>query len=1024
MSLATFASRRRRSLLTLIAMLVVAGVGAVFFTPVSLFPTVFFPRIAVSIDAGDRPPDQMEAVVTRPVEQALRAIPGVQDLRSTTSRGSAELSVNFAWGSDMNLALQRVQSAVASAQQTLPKGVMFDVRRMDPTVFPVAAYSLTSTTATPVELRRFADRTLAPMLSTVPGVARVANQGGAPGEYRILADPAKLWAHGLSLDDLATAVSGANVLTAAGKLQDRGKLLLVLTDSRLLDPHQIGDVVVQTKSGTAIRVRDVAEVTTAPAPQWIRVTADERDAVLVNVYQQLGGNTVQITRDISAALAKARAQAPGNVRIKAWYNQSDLILESASALRNAIIIGVALAALVLLVFLRDWKVTLAAVIAVPTVLAATTLFLKLIGQSFNVMTLGGMAAAIGLIIDDAIVMIEHIDRRLSERREGSPNARERVATAVSEFMRPLFGSSAATTVIFLPLAFLTGVTGAFFKALSITMAISLTISFLVAWWLVPVAVEWLAKHRARSAELNPDGFVLSRYRRTLAGSVGRPWISVVVVAAILGLGVFSFFKVGSGFIPKIDEGGFILDYVAPPGMSLRETDRLIRQVEAIIQHRPGIDTYSRRTGVQLGGGLTESNTGDFFIRLKPVKDRRPIEDIMNDVRNQVQATVPGLEVETAQLMEDLIGDLTAVPQPIEVKLFSQNAQLLKTTAPKVADAIGQVRGVTEVKSGVVIAGDGVNIVIDPARAELEGIDANEASQQISSLLSGTVATQVQSGGYLVDLRVWTPGQVRSRVDQIDTMMLKSPADGHLFPVSRIATLQMQSGQAEIARENMRRMDAVTARVVGRDTGSAAQEVQKVVSKPGFLPAGMSFQMGGLYAEQKSAFEGMALVFAAAVAAVFVLLLVIYENFRIVLSILTMPIAAATSVAVGLLLTKLELNIMALMGTTMILGITTEVAIFYFTEYEELLRAGAEPEQALVDAGVNRLRPIAMTTLAAILALAPLALALGGSASMERPLAIAIIAGLIAQGPLVLLAMPAFYRLIGGVRLDARSEAAA
>ncbi len=556
------------------------------------------------------------------------------------------------------------------------------------------------------------------------------------------------------------------------------------------------------------------------------------------------------------------------------------------------------------------------------------------------------------------------------------------------------------------------------------MAISLTISFLVAWWLVPVAVEWLAKHRARSAELNPDGFVLSRYRRTLAGSVGRPWISVVVVAAILGLGVFSFFKVGSGFIPKIDEGGFILDYVAPPGMSLRETDRLIRQVEAIIQHRPGIDTYSRRTGVQLGGGLTESNTGDFFIRLKPVKDRRPIEDIMNDVRNQVQATVPGLEVETAQLMEDLIGDLTAVPQPIEVKLFSQNAQLLKTTAPKVADAIGQVRGVTEVKSGVVIAGDGVNIVIDPARAELEGIDANEASQQISSLLSGTVATQVQSGGYLVDLRVWTPGQVRSRVDQIDTMMLKSPADGHLFPVSRIATLQMQSGQAEIARENMRRMDAVTARVVGRDTGSAAQEVQKVVSKPGFLPAGMSFQMGGLYAEQKSAFEGMALVFAAAVAAVFVLLLVIYENFRIVLSILTMPIAAATSVAVGLLLTKLELNIMALMGTTMILGITTEVAIFYFTEYEELLRAGAEPEQALVDAGVNRLRPIAMTTLAAILALAPLALALGGSASMERPLAIAIIAGLIAQGPLVLLAMPAFYRLIGGVRLDARSEAAA
>lgn len=1018
MNLAAFASQRRRSLLTLISMLVAAGVGAAFFTPVSLFPTVFFPRIAVTVDAGDRPPDQMEAVVTRPVEQAVRAIPGVQDLRSTTGRGSAELSINFAWGSDMNLALQRVQSAVAGAQQDLPKGVVFDVRRMDPTVFPVAAYSLTSPTATPVELRRFADRTLAPMLATVSGVARVQSQGGAPGEYRVIADPAKLWAHGLSLDDVASAISGANVLTSAGKLEDRGRLLLVLTDSRLLDPKQISDVVVQSKNGMVVRVRDVAEVTTAPSPQWIRVTADGRDAVLVNVYQQLGGNTVQITRDIQAVLAKAKAQAPGDVRIKAWYNQSDLILESASALRNAIVIGVILAALVLLTFLRDWKVTLAAVIAVPAVLAATTLFLKVIGQSFNVMTLGGMAAAIGLIIDDAIVMIEHIDRRLTERREDDAaqgTVQSKVARAVSEFMRPLFGSSAATTVIFLPLAFLTGVTGAFFKALSITMAISLAISFLVAWWLVPVVVERLAQGHRPANELDPNGPILSRYRQALSATVGRPWLALAAVAAVLAIGVLSFFQVGSGFIPKIDEGGFILDYVAPPGMSLRETDRLMRQVEAIIRRTPDVETYSRRTGTQLGGGLTEPNTGDFFVRLKQRKDRRPIEVVMDEVRTKVQASVPGLDVETAQLMEDLIGDLTAVPQPIEVKLYSQNAQLLKDTAPKVADAIGKVRGVTEIRDGVVIAGDGVNIHVDPVRAELEGIDANEASQQISSLLSGNVATQVQTGGYLVDLRVWTPINSRNRIEQIGGMMLKSPADGHLFPVSRIATLSIQTGQAEIDRENMRRMDAVTARVVGRDTGSAAQEVQKVVGRPGFLPAGVTFQMGGLYAEQKSAFEGMALVFAAAVAAVFVLLLLIYERFRIVFAILLMPLAAASFVATGLWLTGVELNIMALMGTTMILGITTEVAIFYFTEYEELIDAGRDPEEALVDAGVNRLRPIAMTTLAAILALAPLALALGGGSSMERPLAIAIIAGLIAQGPLVLLGMPAIFRLFGGLR---------
>jgi len=1017
-NLAAFVSRRRRSLLTLLSMLIAAGLVAAFVMPVSLFPNVLFPRIAVTIDAGDRPPDQMEAVVTRPVEQAVRAIPGVRNLRSTTSRGSAEMSVNFDWGSNMDLALQRVQAALNQAQGGLPQGVSFDVRRMDPTVFPVAAYSLTSATATPVELRRFADRTLAPVLSTIDGVAKVANQGGAAGEYRIETDPAKLWTHGLSVADVTTAVTGANVLAASGRIEDRGKLLLVLTDSRLVTPRDIENVVVKTVGGTVIRVRDVAQVKTAPAPQWVRVTADGRDAVLVQVYQQPGGNTVQIARDTRAAFARLKGQGPADMRVKAWYDQSDLILDSASSLRNAIIIGVILAALVLLVFLRDWKVTLAAVIAVPAVLAATTLALKVAGQSFNIMTLGGMAAAIGLIIDDAIVMIEHIERRLAESAD---RGRATVDQAVAEFMRPLFASSSATIVIFAPLAFLTGVTGAFFKALSITMAVALTISFLVAWWLVPVLVQQLVKTRSRITELDPNGRIMRRYRTALEASVGRPLLAVLGVAVLAGLGVVSFLSVGTGFIPKIDEGGFILDYIAPPGMSVTETDRLMRQVEAIIRATPDVDTYSRRTGLQLGGGLTESNTGDYFIRLK-TKGRRPIEEVMDEVRTKAEANVPGLEIETAQLMEDLIGDLTAVPQPIEVKLYADDTALLNKTGPVVADAIAKVKGVTEQKSGVVIAGDGLEIHIDPALSELEGIDAGEASKQLESQLSGDVATQIQSGANLANVRVWTPEAIRARVGEVGGLLLKSPGDGHMFPLSRIAQIRIVTGQAEIGRENMRRMDAVTARVEGRDTGSAAKEVQAIVGKPGFLPAGMTFEMGGLFAEQQAAFRGMALVFAAAVAAVFVLLLLIYESFRTAFTILLMPLAAASAVAIGLWLVGVELNIMALMGATMILGIATEVAIFYFTEYEALLAEGVGPEEALVQAGVNRLRPIAMTTLAAILALAPLALALGGSASMERPLAIAIIAGLIAQGPLVLLAMPAIYKLLGGARPPAASEA--
>jgi multidrug efflux pump subunit AcrB len=455
--------------------------------------------------------------------------------------------------------------------------------------------------------------------------------------------------------------------------------------------------------------------------------------------------------------------------------------------------------------------------------------------------------------------------------------------------------------------------------------------------MTPVLVEWLVKGRRSVAEVDPEGRIMRRYRAALEATVGRPVLAVIGVVGLVVVGGLAFVSAGSGFIPKVDEGGFILDYIAPPGMSLTETDRLMRQIEGVIRATPDVDTYSRRTGDQLGGGLTEPNTGDVFIRLKR-KGRRPIEEVMNEVRGKVEETVPGVEIETAQLMEDLIGDLTAVPQPVEVKLYSDDAALLQKTGPQIAELIGKVRGVAEVKSGVVIAGDGLQIDVDPVRSELEGIDAGEVSKALEGLLSGNVATQIQTGTTLADVRVWTPPDTRARVEQLGGLLLKSP-DGHLFPLSRVADLHMVTGQAEIRRENMRRMDAVTARVTGRDTGSAARDVQRAVARAGVLPAGVSFEMGGLYAEQQAAFRGMALVFAAAVAAVFVLLLIVYESFRTALTILLMPLAAASAVGIGLWLTGVELNIMALMGATMILGIATEVAIFYFTEYEALLAEG-------------------------------------------------------------------------------------
>jgi CzcA family heavy metal efflux pump len=998
-------ARHRRSLLALLAIAIAAGLLLGFRLPVGLFPNVAFPRIAVTIEAGDRPIEQMDSVITRPLAQAMRAVPGVLNLRSTTSRGEAELQVDFPWGSNMDLNLQRAQGAIAQATGALPPGVTFTIRRMDPTVFPVAAYSLTSSTIGPVALRRYADLTLSPLLTAIPGVAKVDSSGGGVGEYQVVADPSVLRAYGLTQADLISALAGANILSAAGKIEDRGKLYLTLNDSALASAAQIEAVAVKSAGGGVVRLGDVAKVQFTSAPAFSRVTADGKNAVIVQVYQQPSGDTVRIVKAVADVFAKAKATAPRGVTVKTWYDQSELIVSSARELAISIAVGAILAALVLLVFLRNLRITLVAVVVVPVVLAITTLALEVLGQSFNIMTLGGMAAAIGLIIDDAIVMIEHMERRLAESPEGGAPI---LRAAAQEFLNPLTGSSAATILIFAPLAFLSGVTGAFFRALALTMTIALVASFLIAWLVVPIMVERLYRD-TRPQGRERIGRLAGGYRRTLERVAARPLLILFVLVPLAAGGAVAFMTLPSGFMPKMDEGGFIIDYIAPPGTSVTESDRLVRQIEAILARTPEVDTWSRRTGLQLGGGLTEPNTGDFFVRLKP-PPRRGIEVIMTAVRSQIEADVPGLDVETAQLMEDLIGDLTATPQPIAVKLYSEDAPLLNATATRLVDRLGKIHGLTELRSGVIVAGDALDVRFDLARAALAGVTPADAANQVTAMIEGAVATQVQTGVLLTDVRVWIPAEERSRVSSLADLPIKA-ADGHIVSLSQIADVSVLRGQTEVNRENFRRMVSLTGRVEGRDLGSAAKEAQTALSTAGVLPAGVSFRMGGLYAEQQQAFQGLAVVFAAALAIVMVLLLFIYENFRIVAAIMVMPLMAAAAVGLGLLVTGTELNIMALMGLTMVIGIVTEVAIFYFTEFDNLVAQGQAADRALIDAGANRLRPIAMTTIAAILALAPLAF----GHSMQRPLAVAIIAGLIAQGPLVLLLMPGLFKLIGGAR---------
>ena len=996
-----------RSILLALVLLAVGGVFSAFGVPVGLFPHVDFPRIVVNVDAGDRPAERMGIEVTWPLEEAVRAVPGVRSVRSTTTRGSADISVNFDWSTDTLLAMLQVESAINQIRSSLPPATSFEVRRMDPTVFPVLGYSLVSDTRSLVELRDVALYRLRPALSSITGVSKVGVLGGPSAELQVLVDPARLASFEMTVAEVADALSASNVIQAVGRIESDYKLYLVLSDTQFRDAADVAKTILRSGQQGIVTLEDVAQVEMGTAPQWKRVTADGQDAVLFQIYQQPGGNTVQIAADCKARLQQLQKSIPSGIRISNWYDQSDLIISSALSARDALILGVILAMLTLFVFLGNLRVTFIAAITVPIVLATLSLAISVFGMGYNIMTLGGMAAAVGLIIDDAIVMIEHIVRRI---RGSSGEFRNRIIEAAIEFTRPLAGSSASTVIIFAPLAFLSGVTGAFFKALSLTMALGLAISFVVAWLAVPLlSIHLLREKDAEQEDAGPVFRAITRgYGWLLSRSIPVPWMLWLAILPFCFLGYSAYQHIGSGFIPSMDEGGFILDYVAQPGTSLSETDRLLRQVEGILAQTKDVETWSRRTGLSLGGHITEANEGDFFVRLAP-QPRRPLDEVMTEVRDRVERLVPGLEIELAKLMEDLIGDLTAVPQPIEIKVFSDDNELLGRLAPIVAERISTVPGVVDVKDGIVLAGDALDVEISRPKAALEGVDPDQVSQTLRSFLTGLVTTQVQRGPKMIGLRVWLPESRRRSVESLSELRLTAP-DGHVFPLERIGKVTRVTGQPQIHRFDLEGMVAVTGRISDRDMGSTVKDVIHELDQPGLLPKGVYYTLGGLYEQQRIAFRGLMAVFAGAVALVFLLLLYLYESFRVAAAMMLTALVAIAAVFVGLWLTGTELNITAIMGMTMVIGIVTEVTIFYYSEYVELGSRGSARER-IVRAGQNRLRPILMTTIAAFLALLPLALGLGEGAAMLQPLAIAILSGLSVQVFLVLFAFPLFLTML-------------
>ena len=1014
-----------RPIIFIILTLVCMGAYLAFAIPVAVFPSTDFPRIVVGIDNGVAPIDQMQVIVTRPIEEAMNAVPGLQRVRSITSRGSAEVSLFFNWRVDMFQTLQSVNAAIARVQSGLPATAKLTANRLTFAAFPILGYSLTSDSLPSTKLWELATYTMKPRLNRVVGVSMVVVQGGDEPEFQIEPDPAKMLQSQVTVTNILDAVSKSNMIDSPGLLENNHELTLALVSGQTRTPEEIANVVVKlTPAGVPVRVGDLADVHTSIKPKYTLVTANAKPAVLLNVFRQPDSNTAAVAGLIATELTAIRKTLPPEVELKPFYDQAELVRASISSVRDAILVGLVLAAIILVLFLRDWGSSLVAGLVIPATVAITFIVLKLLGQSFNLMTLGGLAAAVGLVIDDAIVVVENIVLH----RDSGQSRSDAIRSALKEIRTPLIGSTITPIVVFLPLITITGVTGSFFQALALTVGTALLTSLALALTWTPTLSHFLLKSKPAGEPASHDApatgamaAVTRFYGKALAFMLGKPLVFVAATVVLIGVSFVSYKSLGSDLLPEMDEGGFILDYLMPAGSSLADTNLVLGKVEKVLLETPEVETTSRRTGLQLGlAAVTEANRGDFTIKLKKKRDRDS-EEIVKELRAKINKQFPQLDVEFIQVLSDMIGDLSDSPEPIEIKMFNQDPAVLRQWAPKVAEAIKKIKGVKDVKNGIekTISGTAVVLRVDPVVAGRAGFTPQEVELDASAILQGEAAAMpivVNDRAYT--MRVRFPDNTRSSLEQIKHTILTS-STGKTATLGSLATMTTESGQTEIRRENLQRLVAVTGRLEGMSLGEGIAKVQTEVNNL-HMPTSIRIQYGGTYEEQQRSFKDLALVLAVAILLVFIVLLLEFKNFASPIAIVSAALLSTSGVFLALLVTKQTFNISSFMGLIMVIGIVAKNGILLLDAEEGFREQGMAGMTAMLEAGTRRLRPILMTALATMAGMIPLAMAIGAGSQMLQPLAIAVIGGILASIVLSLLVTPAVHYFLTKNRKAATS----
>lgn len=994
----------KNPILAVLVIIIVGGVYSFQQLKTGLFPEITFPKIKIIADAELQPVDKMVVTVTRPLENAVKQVPNLQLVRSTSSRGSCELSAFMNPGADINLSQQQIESQIAKISAALPAGVNISVEKMNPSILPVSGYSLESHNYSPAELKKIATYTVKPFLSQVSGVSEIRVIGGKNKEYWLELESSKMRALGISPDQISGVLSQTNFIKSNGYLADHNYLYLSVTDATVKTKSDLEDLVLTRKANRTIKISDIAKVSIQQSVEYTRINANGKDGILIAVIKQPNANLIDLSSQMTAKVNQLKNILPAGVIIKPYYVQADFVNESVKSVRDSLWIGLALAIIVAIIFLRSLKASATILITIPVTLCLTVILLYFIGYSLNIMTLGAIAAAIGLIIDDAIVVVEQIHRTHEEHPEEP--IRALLSKAIDYLFPAMLGSSISTIVIFVPFVLMTGVAGSYFQVMTNTMIITLVCSFFVTWIGLPVIYLLLTKDSHHNASGKKAVVHEAKAQNWVRYFIQRPYITFIFMLLLTGSIVIVFPRLQTGFLPEMDEGSIVLDYASPPGTSLEETDRMLKEVEKEIVKIPDVQAYSRRTGTQMGFFITEPNTGDYLIQLKPNRTKTT-DEVISDIRTHIESTQPALVVDFGQVIGDMLGDLMSSTQPIEIKIFGNDQTKLQSLSKQVADLVSKVGGTADVFDGIILSGPTVNIQPNFAMLAQYGVTPASFQMQVQTAMQGNLIGDLYDKQQLSPIRMVYPGSRKFSISDISNIKIFLP-DGTTIPIQNLAKVGLKEGSAEVERENLQTIGAITARLDNRDLGSVMKDIQSTVKSNINLPSGYHVEYGGAYKEQQQSFSELLTILIASSLLVFSVILFLFKDFKIAFLILLISVLGISGSYLALFLTGTPLNVGSYTGLIMIVGIIGENAIFTFLQFKESLHDKVV-DDAITFAISTRLRPKLMTALGAIIALMPLALGIGAGAQLHQPLAIAVIGGFLVALPLLLVALPSLIR---------------